>query len=166
MKKIKKTIFALLNAISVGLFLWMVAIVFLQVIFRYVLKLSVPWTEELARVLLIWLVYLGIAEVEAKRDGIRTTYFIEKLPPVLFRGLLVFSDLAGICMMACLFVGSVEQLQTNAVYYLPSLPFISRTIYYVPVLIGAPLSIWMQCEQLRDHLLSPDPLAGPKEDEL
>lgn len=161
----KKTVFKVLNAITVLMFVVMVIIVFLQVIFRYVLRMSVPWTEELARVLLVWLVYLGIAEVEAKRDGIRTTYFIEKLPMPLYRGILVLSNLAAIAVMACLFLGAVEQLRTNAVYYLPSLPFISRTIYYVPVLVGAPLSIWMQCEQIAGYLKNKDPMAPPQEEE-
>ena len=32
-----------------------------QVLFRYVLKISVPWTEELARILFIMTMFLGIA---------------------------------------------------------------------------------------------------------
>lgn len=34
-------------------------LIFLQILFRYVFKLPLHWTEELARYLFIWLIYLG-----------------------------------------------------------------------------------------------------------
>lgn len=37
----------------------MCLLVFLQVLFRYVIQLPLYWTEELARYLFIWVIYLG-----------------------------------------------------------------------------------------------------------
>ena len=51
MKKIESIIVKLYELVSLACFFIMVVIVFLQVIFRYVLKISVPWTEEIARLL-------------------------------------------------------------------------------------------------------------------
>ncbi len=151
--------FGILNGITVLLFIWMVIIIFIQVICRYVLQISIPWTEELARVLLVWTVYLGIAEVEAKRDGIRTIYFIEKLPRPIYKAILVISNLAAIALMICLFIGSVKQIRSNSVYYLASMPFLSRTVFYYPILAGAPLSVWMQIEQIIEFIKQPFPLS-------
>ena len=39
----------------------MLVIMVLQVLFRYVLKISVPWTDEAARSLFIWEIFLGCA---------------------------------------------------------------------------------------------------------
>lgn len=155
----KKIVFTLLNAVMVMMFVVLVGVVFAQVIFRYVLHISVPWTEELARVILVWLVFLGISEVERKKDGIRTTYFIEKLPKCFYKGILVASNLAAISLMACLFWGAVCQIRTNSVYFLSSMPFLSRTVFYYPILVGAPLSIWMLAEQILEFIKSPIPFS-------
>ena len=32
---------------------------FLQVLFRYVIKISAPWTEELSRYFMIWMIFIG-----------------------------------------------------------------------------------------------------------
>lgn len=157
-ENMKKIVFRILNTITVLMFVIMVVVVFLQVICRYILHVSIPWTEELARVLLVWIVYLAIAEVEAHHDGIRTVYFIQKLPRAVYKAILVFSNVAAICLFICLFIGAIKQIQTNSVYYLSSMPFLSRTIFYYPVLIGAPLSIWMQVEEILDFIREPFPL--------
>ncbi len=39
----------------------MVVVVFLQVIFRFVIHASLPWSEELSRYILVWLSFLGAA---------------------------------------------------------------------------------------------------------
>lgn len=161
----KKIVFTSLNAVTVFMFILLVSVVFAQVIFRYVLHVSVPWTEELARVLLVWLVFLGISEVERKRDGIRTTYFIEKLPKCFYKGILVVSNLAAIALMACLFWGAVCQIRTNSVYFLSSMPFLSRTVFYYPILVGAPLSAWMLAEQILEFIKAPVPLSEKAERE-
>jgi len=161
----KKIIFTLLNVITIAMFMVLIAVVFAQVIFRYVLHFSVPWTEELARVILVWLVFLGISEVERKRDGIRTVYFIEKLPIKLYKAILIASNMAAIALMLCLFLGAVRQIQTNSVYFLSSMPFLSRTIFYCPILAGAPLSIWMLAEQIIEFIKDPFPFSDEAEPE-
>jgi len=37
----------------------MTAVIILQVIFRFILKASLPWSEELARYLMVWLTFVG-----------------------------------------------------------------------------------------------------------
>ncbi len=46
----------------------MVVVVFLQVIFRFVIRSSLPWSEELARYLMVWIVFLG-ASIGVKRKS-------------------------------------------------------------------------------------------------
>lgn len=153
----KKYIFKILDITTNTIFICLIAVALLQVLARYVFKMSFPWTEELARVLLVWTVYLGIAEVESGRTNISTTLLIEKLPEWLYRILRIIAHCAGIGLMICLFWGSISQIKNNSIYYLSSMPFISRTIFYVPVLIGAPLSIWMLFDQIMDVITNNPP---------
>ena len=46
----------------------MTAVIVLQVFFRYVLKGSLPWSEELARYLMIWVTFVG-ASIGVKRGA-------------------------------------------------------------------------------------------------
>ena len=39
----------------------MIILCFLQVLFRYVFKISAPWTEELSRYFMVWLIFIGAA---------------------------------------------------------------------------------------------------------
>lgn len=43
------------------LFILMITVSFLQVLFRYIIKISAPWTEELSRYAMIYLVMFGAA---------------------------------------------------------------------------------------------------------
>lgn len=44
------------------------------------LRLSAPWTEEVARYCMIWMIFLGMAVGFRYRMLIAVTYFLEKLP--------------------------------------------------------------------------------------
>ena len=46
----------------------MVVVVILQVIFRYVIKGSLPWSEELARYLMVWITFVG-ASIGVKKGA-------------------------------------------------------------------------------------------------
>ena len=48
-----------LEAVLFVLVLTLLALVILQVFTRYVLQSSLPWTEEVARMVLVWLVMIG-----------------------------------------------------------------------------------------------------------
>ena len=47
--------------ICIALMSAMTVILFVQVVMRYVLQSSLSWSEELARYLFVWLIYLGIS---------------------------------------------------------------------------------------------------------
>ncbi len=63
-----------------------------QVLFRYALRISVPWTEELARILFILTMFLGIAIAIREREHIVVDFLFKKLPIRLQTiGLIVFN---------------------------------------------------------------------------
>ena len=55
------------------------AIVIVQVFYRYVLNTGISWAEELSKMLLIWLLFLGFSIVFYEKIIIRVDFFINKI---------------------------------------------------------------------------------------
>jgi len=65
----------------------------LQIVARFILLVSIPWTDELARYLMIWASFVGLGVAYRKRELICVAFFREKLPLHLLRVVLLISDL-------------------------------------------------------------------------
>ncbi|KJS81020.1 MAG: hypothetical protein JM58_17950 [Peptococcaceae bacterium BICA1-8] len=63
-----------------ALYMVMIIVIFLQVFFRFVIKASLPWSEELARYIMAWAVFIGasIAAKEGAHIGIDS--IVSRLP--------------------------------------------------------------------------------------
>jgi len=61
----------------------MFLIVIAQVIFRYVLSQPLPWSEELARYLMIWVACLAASEAYVKGNHVGVSFVIDTLKPNL-----------------------------------------------------------------------------------
>ena len=61
----------------------MFLIVIAQVIFRYVLSQPLPWSEELARYLMIWVACLAASEAYVKGNHVGVSFIIDVLKPNL-----------------------------------------------------------------------------------
>jgi TRAP-type C4-dicarboxylate transport system permease small subunit len=57
-----------------------VVVAFMQVVFRYVLKVSLDWSEELARFLFMWLACLGAAYAFKSRSHFALTFVVDRFP--------------------------------------------------------------------------------------
>jgi len=66
--------------LSVFLLSLMTILIFLQIIFRFVLNLSLDWTEEIARYTFVWLVYMSASLAVKSNSHIRVEA-VEKLLP-------------------------------------------------------------------------------------
>lgn len=63
----------------------MVVVVFLQVIFRFVIRSSLPWSEEMARYLMVWIVFLGASIGVKRKSHIGVEAVVSLLPDTLRR---------------------------------------------------------------------------------
>ncbi len=99
-----------------------------QVLFRYVLKIPVPWTEELARILFILSMFLGIAIAIREKEHIVVNFLFKKLG---IRGqaigLIVF-DVAILILLCFLARGTVSMVLIMWNSYMIALDWI-RTAY-------------------------------------
>jgi TRAP-type C4-dicarboxylate transport system permease small subunit len=57
-----------------------VVVVLLSVVARYFLHVSLPWAEEVARLLLVWLTFVGAALATAQRTNLRVDTLYGRFP--------------------------------------------------------------------------------------
>lgn len=86
----------------------MACLVFLQVVFRYVFNDPLTWTDELARVLIIWMVYLGLAISARTNADVVMGGLIDVLPAGAKERLLVLKDLLVVLFVAVVLVSAVR----------------------------------------------------------
>lgn len=86
---------------SAAALIFMVALLAVQVVSRYVFKASVPWTEELARFSFLFLVYFSASLAAKHGRHIRITAHLSPLPVRLQNAVILLSDLVTVafCML-------------------------------------------------------------------
>ena len=146
-KKLDKFVSGLGTTMSVLSVLTLFVLGILQVLFRFVIKISVPWTEELMRALYIYLVFFGIILVERENGEVRTTMLIEKLPPRLYHAWECVVSVLSIIFNVVVFFGSIIAFR-ETISYLGALPSVSQKIFFIPLLIGLPCMVLYQCFHL------------------
>jgi TRAP-type transport system small permease protein len=132
-------LFGSLAAIVVVIFATMMALVFLQVVNRYLIGQQIFWTEEVVRMLLVWCVMIGLPVVLYRRQEIKVELFV--LPArsaERLRGLLAVAASVLFCAILAYwgFRYTLRALPTVS----PTLG-ISRAWLYVPIPLGAGLGI-------------------------
>ncbi len=97
-----------------------------QVIARFVLKISAPWTEESARYVFIWMTFVGAAYAAKKKGHIRIDILETSLTGVggkIFNRIANFLFLVFLLLMGCVGVGIcrglIEKPQTSSVLQIP-----------------------------------------------
>lgn len=88
-------------------------IIFVQVIFRYLLKASLPWSEELSRYLLVWTTFFGGAYGVRLGAHIGVEAFMMLLPKKVKRVLNVLILIVSIALCAIIFIFSIQIVQTQ-----------------------------------------------------
>jgi len=87
---------------ALAAFVCMLVLVIAQVFFRYVLQVSVPWTEEAARWFYAYQIFLGCIIATERNLNLRATFILDRFPPRLKAATECAIALAGL-----LFVGGV-----------------------------------------------------------
>lgn len=107
-QKFRQLLILVENGIAIFVISILSVVVFLQVFFRYVLNDPLAWSEELARFLSIWLVYVSAAIVLRDDAHMSMDYFVKLLSPRL----QVAVDILGkLIISAFLFVGIKESFK-------------------------------------------------------
>jgi len=155
LKGLLKIFDVLCDSTSIVILNLTVAVVFLQVIARYVLQIPIGWTEEVARFAFIWMVFLGIAITERQKAHFRITFVVDRFPGRarfalwLLGEILIFGALGWLLVESIRFVGmgarqvsAAMEMRLHYVYAaLPAavvLAIVNRTRQFVATLIERP----------------------------
>lgn len=104
----------------------MAVVVFIQVIFRFVVKASLPWSEETSRYLLVWITFLGAsagvktgAHVGVEAVTLMLPYKLRKMVNLLGIAICVFFSVA-VCVFSLGIISTqVEMAQVSPAMQIP-----------------------------------------------
>lgn len=88
--------------------------VWLGVLARYVFRAQIPWTEELARYLMIWAALLAVSCGIARREHIGFVMLLTRMPLSLQKGLLVAFDLLALGFFLLMFIYGIDMTYTGS----------------------------------------------------
>ncbi len=141
---LKKPVHALALLVTVS----MVLLAGAQVLFRYVFKVSVPWTEEVVRVFFIWMIFIGTIQVESEGSQVRTMMFIERFAAPIRLVWETIISLTSIAFQIILFIGSVQSYSSERHLSLGSVPWMDYRFLFLPVIIASPLCVFFMLKNL------------------
>jgi TRAP-type transport system small permease protein len=132
--------------VSVGLFWALAGVVFTQFFTRYFLNNSASWTEEIARYLLIGVVFVGASIGVAKNNHIQVDLLYRYVPAKLGRALATAVDAIRIAFFASMTWFTVLMMQKMGNYQMTIVDLPMNIVYGV-VLFGfaamALRSVWV-----------------------
>jgi TRAP-type transport system small permease protein len=131
---------------ALALFWALAGVVFTQFFTRYALNDSAAWTEEIARYLLIGVVFVGASIGVAKNNHIQVDLLYRYLPARVCRALAIAVDVARIAFLGAMTVYTVQMMQKMGSYQMTIVDLPMNIVYSV-VLFGfaamSMRSIWV-----------------------
>ena len=143
----------ILKGINISLFFALIIVTFLQVLLRYVFKISFRGGLELAQFLYICITFLGAPIVQKKREHISIDFIKDRLPP---RARMVLDLIIQIMIVLFLLLpiyGAVLMFQLTTKSYLPTLP-ITFSYFYGVLIIGLSIMLLYTIRQIYFDLIS------------
>ncbi len=126
-----------------------VLLVFLQVIVRFTFNISVGWSAELSRYLLIWITWISMSYTIRKNDHIRIMLIVERLPEKLQKIIEVIVIVAWASFAFVMAYVGTEVVQTiKLMGQKTSTLGISMWIVYLIIPIGGVLMLIRLVQQL------------------
>lgn len=133
----------------------MSVVIIFQVFSRYVFNLPLPWSEELARYLMVYSIFIGAALALRQGRLIAVEAVAEKLSPKNRRRFKSFALLVSIVFFIVLFTKGLEILGQVGAQKSPALQ-IPMSIPYAAISIGAVLLIINAIAVLIEMNTNPD----------
>ena len=146
---IDKGIVSILKVIIVILAAAMLTLMIIQVLFRYLLFIPSPWSEDLARLALVWCTFfasaLGIRNLEHPQIDILTKHFPKVIQNIL--EIIIYLAIIGFGFIL-VYYGSLFAWATRIDHY-TSLRY-PKNFFYLPAPVGGVLFVIYSCRHLAE----------------
>jgi TRAP-type C4-dicarboxylate transport system permease small subunit len=160
MTKLLQALDRVLDGITILLLIVLLLVVGAQILTRYVLNYSLFWSEELARYLFIYLVFIGSAIVLRRNGHIQVSVFVERLPFGVRRGLAIVSDLLLLSFTVIVLIHGVRL--AAMVWTVPTAAMlIPWTLVYLGIVLGMAAMVLAVLGSLLSQFLDRSPLGVP-----
>lgn len=149
MQTLIRRIWKCIEATALIAFMVMLVLVTSQVVFRYVLQVSVPWTEEAARWFYAWQIFLGSSLAMRRRLHLQITVLLDRFTGRPRACLDFFAALTGLGFLAGIIWGSL--LMIRAVYPVQAGSFpISTSYLYLSIPVGLLAMLVLAAQDVAD----------------
>ena len=125
----------IVSAVVLFCFSTMLILMVLQVVFRYVLRISVPWTDEVARSFFIWQIFLGAALAHRYSGHIQITILLDRLSSSKRRIFDFVIELFNFTVSGVILYGSIKMMFRTYGIFLSTVP-ISFSYVYLALALG------------------------------
>ncbi len=115
----------------------MAILVFGNVVLRYAFNSGIAVSEELARLLFVWLIFLGAILASAQHAHIGFDTFIKMAPRAVRKALILLTGLLMLAACVIFFVGGWQQTVINLDNTYPVLGISYAWLYAVAMVFGA-----------------------------
>ncbi len=107
----------------------MIAVTLTQVVFRYVFQAPITWSEELARYMFVYIVYLAAPIALHRGLHIGVDNITVHLSRRVQRVLEVLNDLVALALVLVIAYASIEVIQANQLQFSPALNLRMSVVY-------------------------------------
>lgn len=118
----------------------MVTTIGAQVLARYVFNVPLSWTEELARFLFLWLVFLGASQAMRRNEHIAVGLLVDYLPFRVRQLIIVILNGFVAAFLAVLVFQGVHVVQVVAPLKSIALK-VTMAVVYLPLVVGGAIML-------------------------
>ncbi len=138
----------------------MFVVTFFQVLARSVFHVSAVWSEELARLTYVWMVFFGVGILIKEEGLIRVTVLLDRVNPRVSRALRLLGDVAVIPFLAVLTWGAWTNTVLNWMTVTPTIDWLSMGYIYLGICVSGLMMLWYQVAKLLEEMRSSSKRAG------
>jgi TRAP-type transport system small permease protein len=135
------------------LLLFMFLTTFFQVVSR-TFQISAVWSEELARLSYVWMVFLGVPVLIRDNGLIRVTVLVDRIGPRTSRALRIITDLLVLPFLAIITWGAWINTRLNWNTFAPTVDWLRMGYVYLVIGLAGLAMIWYQAANILDLVRS------------
>lgn len=141
----------------IGMTLGLIVLVMLLAVWsRYVMNDPISWTEQLSRILFVWVTFLGTAVLYRQIQHISIDYFTSLMPSRLARIIRLMNEAAMFLLFLVLLVYGARLVRSTLSQTYGALD-ISPAVFYAAAPVSAGLMLLFWLEHLLDEIRSKAP---------